>query len=148
MGQIFHKIHNRLKLWICWKICPMQKWNPALAITVFIVNMKCTPMWTRHVFVKHRCPQPAAKKSKIWQNLSKSYILTLPPYDIRVEWAILRWTYSPSLVTVSPIKLLILHFVSGTELWTNGQTDCSIARCPQWTFQAGGIKIPPNPWWQ
>ena len=41
---------------------------------------------------------------------------------------------------------LALHFVSGRELWKDGRqtdkwTDDPNTRCPQRTFQAGGIKI-------
>ena len=68
---------------------------------------------TRHVFVKHRCPR--RQQSQTMAKISKSYILTLslplalflPPgaCDISEVWATLRWTYSPSLVTVWPPKL-------------------------------------------
>ena len=60
-------------------------------------------LWTRHVFVKHRCPQ--------WQqsqNMAKSQSPTFWPHPTprgmwyQWVWATLRWTYSPSLVTVSP----------------------------------------------
>ena len=64
-------------------------------------------------------------------------------------WETLRWTYSPSLVTVSSPKLWLLDFVSAKELrtdrqtdkQTDGRTDDPITRCPRRTFQAGGIKI-------
>ena len=66
-------------------------------------------------------------KVKIWQKSLKSYILTLPHpqgHEISVKCEkIHRWIYNPSLVTVSSSKLYILHFESGTELQTDGQTN-------------------------
>ena len=89
-------------------------------------------------------------KVKVWQ---KSLSPTFWPHpipgacDVRKVWGTHRWTYSPSLVTVSSPKLLILHFVSGAELRTDGQTDGRTDRhtirlldAPA-TFPAGGIKI-------
>ena len=61
---------------------------------------------TRHVFVKHGCPR--------WQqspNMAKSLSPKFWPCPtpgacgVSEVWATLRWTYSPSLVTVWPPKL-------------------------------------------
>ena len=96
--------------------------------------------------MKHGCPQ--WQQSQTMAKISKSYILTLPPgaCDVSEVWATLRWTYSQSLVTVWPPQTLnnalCLHtYISGAELRTDGQTDDPNTRCPQLTFQAGGIKI-------
>ena len=64
-------------------------------------------------------PPPLPTKSK-YGKIYRSQILTLlhhPPgaLDIREVWAIFRWTYSPSLVTVLP--------ASRTDLWTSKQRD-------------------------
>ena len=77
---------------------------------------------TRHVFAKHGCPR--RQQSQNMTKISKSYILTPPHHrGMRYQWRTHRWTYSPSLVTVSPPKLWILHFVSRTELQTDWWTD-------------------------
>ena len=60
---------------------------------------------TKHVFVKHGCPQRQQS-----QNMIKYLSPTFWPYptpgacDISEVWATLRWTSSPSLVTLSPSK--------------------------------------------
>ena len=63
-------------------------------------------------------------------------------YDVFEVWATLRWTYSPSFVTVWPSKFWILHFVCKRDKRTDGWTDDLNTRCLRRTFQAGGIKNP------
>ena len=63
---------------------------------------------TRHVFVKQGCPR--RQQSPNMAKNSKSYILTPPTpppgaWDVSEVWGTNRWTYSPSLVTVSSPKL-------------------------------------------
>ena len=111
--------------------CLHQKLWKAETVSIY------TYCWKLDVFVKHGCPR--------WQqsqNIAKSLSPTFWPLptpgacDVSDVWATLRWTCSPSLVTVSPLKLVILHFISGMELRTkqpNGRTD-------RRTFQAGSIK--------
>ena len=72
---------------------------------------------------------PAARKSNYGKNLQVLHFDPAPPpvaCDVGQVWATLRWTYSPSLVTVWPPKLYILHFVYKrdgiTDRQTNGQT--------------------------
>ena len=51
---------------------------------------------------------PRWQQSQTMAKISKSYILTRPPpgaCDVSEVWTTLRWTYSPSLVTVSSPKL-------------------------------------------
>ena len=88
--------------------CPgtSPKWLAAQAMNLLETTVT---NWnqTRHVFVKHGCPR--RQQSPIMAKISKSYILT-PPHppgacDVSEVWATLRWTYSPSLVIVSPPKL-------------------------------------------
>ena len=59
------------------------------------------------VFVKHGCPR--RQQSQNMEKISKSYVLNPAPTpwacDVSDVWATLRWTYSPSLVTVSPPNL-------------------------------------------
>ena len=73
---------------------------------------------------------PLAEKMSKSGIIFRFYILTpalLPgTCDASEVWATLRWTYSPRLVTVSPPKLKIFHFIlylGGMTLWTNGQTN-------------------------
>ena len=85
-------------------------------------------------------------KVKIWQNLQVLHFVPAPgAFDVSEVWATLRWTYSPSLVTVSPPKLKLLHFLCKRDrikdTQTAGQTDDPITRCLQRTFQVEGIKI-------
>ena len=57
---------------------------------------------------------PGGNKVKLWQkSLSPTFWPRPTPgaCDVSEVWATLRWTYSPSLVTVWPPKLKILHFV-------------------------------------
>ena len=68
-----------------------------------------------------------------------------PGYAIVNEvWATLRWTYSPSLVTVSPSKPNLKYWTSyrwdgimdkRTVGQTNGQTDDRITKCPGGPFR-------------
>ena len=83
------------------------------------------------------------------QHLTKSPSHTFwprkPPGQCGVSkvWATL--TYSPSLVTVWPPKLKLLHFIYRQDRMvdrqTDGWTDDPIPRCPGWPFRLGGIKI-------
>ena len=60
------------------------------------------PPSTKHVFMEHGWSR--RQESQIWQ-ISKSQILTRPTqgaWDVSEMWAMLRWTYCPSLVTVWP----------------------------------------------
>ena len=62
----------------------------------------------RHAFVKHGCPR--RQQSQNMAKLCISYIL-IPPHptpgacDVSEVWGNHRWTYSPSLVTLSSPKL-------------------------------------------
>ena len=97
-------------------------------------KLKCPS--TRHVFLKHGCPQRQQS-----QNMVKSLSRT-GACDVREVWATLRWTYSLSLVIVWPPKLQILHFICRWDRITDRQTDRqSDYKMPRQTFQARGIKI-------
>ena len=96
------------------------------------------------VFVKHRFP---------WRQQSENMAKFLSPTfwprptpgacDVSGGWATFRWTYSPSLVTVSQPKLWLLHFLfKRDELRTNRQTGDPITRCPRRTLHAGGTFRP------
>ena len=90
---------------------------------------------------------PGGNKVKI-QCMAKSF-KSPGACDVSEMWGTHRWTYSPSLVTISAPKFKILHFVCKrdgitdrkTDRQRNGQTDDPITRCPRWTFQGGGIKL-------
>ena len=77
---------------------------------------------------------PVATKSK-YGKIFKSYIFTpLHPMgvcDVSKVWVILRRKYCPSLVTLSPLKLKILHFVvrrnyGQTKRRTDRQSDSNM----------------------
>ena len=76
------------------------------------------------MFVKHRCP--GRNKVKIQQNSFKSYILT-PPHpqgqvmSVKCEEPIDE--ISPNLANALTPKILILLFVSGTELRKDKRSD-------------------------
>ena len=78
------------------------------------------------VFMEHGCPRRQQS-----QNMAKSASPTFWPHpgtwDVGKVWANYIWTYSPSLVTVWPPQLQILHFVCKrdgiTDKRTNGQMD-------------------------
>ena len=103
------------------------------------------------MYVKHGCPW--GQQSQIMAKISKSYILT-PPYhqghviSEKCEEPIDELTVQVWLLYHQPNFKYCTLFVRGTELKTNGQTDKQtdrqvddpITRCPQLTFQAGGIK--------
>ena len=110
-------------------------------------------MKTRHVFVKHGCPQQSRNMAKI----SKSYILT-PPHpqghvmSVKCEQPIDELTVQVWLLYHNPNFKYCTLFVSGTgrnygrtnrqtDKQTDGRTDDPNTRCPRRTFQAGGIKI-------
>ena len=97
----------------------------------------------RHVFLKQRCL--SGNKVKIWQKSPSPTFWSRPiqpACDISEKWRTRIWTYSTSLVTVSPqnFKYCTL-FVSGTEFRTDKRTNDSITKWPRRTFNAGGIKI-------
>ena len=105
---------------------------------------------TRHVFVKHGCPR--RQQSQIWQKSLSPIFWPAPSpgaCHARKMWGTNKWTYSPSLVTISSSKLCILHFVCNrdgitdrqTDKRTDRRTDDPITRCSRRTFQDGGIKI-------
>ena len=74
----------------------------------------CLLCGTRHV-CEIRMPRAATKSNSC--KISKSYILTPPipiTFDVMKVSAILRWTYSSSLVTASPPTFELLHYI----LWT------------------------------
>ena len=94
---------------------------------------------------------PGGNKVKIRQkSLSPTYWPYPTPgaWDGSEVWGTFRWTYNPSLVTVSSPKLKLLDFVykrdgitdRQTDRRTDGQTDDPITRCPRRTFQAGALK--------
>ena len=73
---------------------------------------------------------PDGNKVKIWQkSLSPTFWPTQPQgaWDVSEVWGTLKWTYSPSLVTVSSPKLLFLDLICKrdgiTDRRTNRQTD-------------------------
>ena len=81
---------------------------------------------TRHVFVKHGCPQ--RQQSQNMAKICKSYILTLPNPQGQVmsekcEEPIDELTVHVWLLYHHPNFKYCTLFVSGTELQTNGQTD-------------------------
>ena len=68
---------------------------------------------------------PGGNKVKIWQkSLSPTFWPCPTPgaCDVNEVWGTLRWTYSPSLVTVSSPNLEILHFVWKRDGITDRQT--------------------------
>ena len=84
----------------------------------------------------------------------KSYIFTPPDpqgheMSVRCEESIDELTVQVWFLYHHPNFKYCTLLVSGTELWTDGQTDRQtdgrtddpITRCPRRTFQAGGIKI-------
>ena len=101
--------YNGLKLFIwcitfynctCWILCWLSNAFSLQNSIQFILFEE-----TRHVFVKHGCPR--RQQSPNTAKISRSYILTPRPgtWAVSEVWEILRWTYSPSLVTVSSPKL-------------------------------------------
>ena len=99
-----------------WKYCKTSSLvlhlnsNIKLKVILEWIQFKCdmttlflqNNIQTRHVFVKHGCPW--------WQQsqtMEKSQVLhfdpALPPgaCDVSEVWVILRWSYRPSLVTVT-----------------------------------------------
>ena len=80
---------------------------------------------------------PAANESKSG-NIFKSYILTPVAYDVSLVWETLRRTYSQSLVTVSPPKL-ILHSVCKRGEITDWRTDDPTPNAPS-DHSGQGIK--------
>ena len=92
-----YKTHEFHKYSMKWKYIPDSS----------IICLTCKR--SRHMFVKHRCPRQQQS-----QNLAKSYILT-PPHPqgmcCQWDWATLRWTYTPFLVSVWPSNLKILRFI-------------------------------------
>ena len=69
---------------------------------------------------------PGGKKVKIWQkSLSPTFWPHPTPgeWDVSEVWGPLRWTYSPSLVTVSSPKLKVLDFVCKRDGSTDRQTN-------------------------
>ena len=77
---------------------------------IFVINrcQRQQQRQTRHVFVKHGCPR--RQQSQNMAKISMSFNLTLlaphpGAWDVSKVWGTKRWTYSPSLVTVSSPKL-------------------------------------------
>ena len=116
-----------------------------------LLNLLYLIIQTRHVFVKHGCPQ--RQQSQNMAKISKSYILT-PPHP---QEQVMSVKGAEPIDEVKVQVWLLYHhpnfkycslFVSGTELHTDGQThrrtdrqtDDPITRCLRRTFQAGGIK--------
>ena len=97
---------------------------------------------------------PGSNKVKIWQKISKSYILTLPhptpvACDVSEVWGTHRWTNNPSYFIITQTLNIALFLQAGrnygqTYKQSDRQTDDPITRCPRGTFQAGGIKICEN----
>ena len=107
------------------------------------VHNQVTFCSTRHMLVKYGCP--GSNRVKIWQTSPIPTFSNPPPpggWGVSEVRGSNRWTYSPSLFTVSSTKFSILHVVSGTELrtdrQTNGRTDRRtedpITRCSRRTF--------------
>ena len=95
------------------------------------------------MFVKHGCPR--RQQSQNMTKISKSYILTPPNpkghvMSVNCEEPIDELTVQVWLLYHHPNFKYCTLFVSGTELWTDRQTDDPITRCPRRTFQAEGIK--------
>ena len=93
-----------------------------------------------------KCPGGNKVEIHVWQKSLSPIFWPRPTpgaCDVSDVWGTHRWTYSPSLVTVSSLKLCTLS-LSRTELRTNKrtdrQTDDPITRCLRRTFQAGDIK--------
>ena len=96
------------------------------------------------MFVKQGCPR--WQQSQNMAKISKSYILTPPQplghgMPVKCEEPIDELTVQVWLLYHhSNFKYCTLYVWSRTELETDGRTDDLITRCPQKTFQAGGIK--------
>ena len=87
-----------------------------------LFNSESKGSWTRHVFVKHGCPQ--RQQSQNMAKISKSYILTPQGYvmSVKCEEPIDELTVQVWLVYYHPNFKYCTLFVSGTELRTDGQT--------------------------
>ena len=115
--------------------------------------------WTRHVFVKHRCP----RRQQSWNmaKISKSYILT-PPHPqghvmpVKCDEPIDEPTVQVLLLYHHPNFKYCTLFVSGTELRTDKQTDKQTDRqtnrrtiqlldAPRGPFRPGAYKFLPIP---
>ena len=93
---------------------------------------------------------PVATKSKSVK-ISYSYIFTRQTpgaCDFSEVWAAFRWTYSPTLFTVWPPKLKILHLIImkvGLDLRTNGLVKrqmIQLLNAPGRVFWPGAYKLP------
>ena len=88
--------------------------------------------WTKHVFVKHECPQQQQS-----QNLTKSLSPTfLTPPNPKGYVMSEKCDQNLNELTVKVYGQTSRQ----TDEWTNRRTEDLIPRCPWWTLQAPSIK--------
>ena len=88
------------KLRTC-KVCTLFYNFASLRIYPFVhIKVTSFTISTRYALVKHGCP--GSNKVKIWQTyLSPTFWHPRGAWDVSEVWGSNRWTYSPSLFTVS-----------------------------------------------